>query len=746
MKKVLQFATILLLLFTSQIIYAQWDDGLWVEKQAYNWYFYSGAGLNFMSEPPTPLIGGQLICDPRKVTQFESSGTISDVDGNLLFYTDGKTVWNQNHQVMQNGTGLLGSTSATQSGLVLPKPGDPDIYYIFTAPSTFNPSDGSGLRYSEVNMQLDNGLGVVTQNKNILVSAASDEKMTAVYHADHTKIWLIGHSGNEFKAFLIDENGIDTTPIISAIGSFNYGAGQMKVSPNGEKIALVSILTGDNIEVFDFNDNTGEVSNPMQLNSLSQNGAYGVEFSPNSKYLYFSSPATGVFQVNISLNTETDILNSVVNVGPISDIGSFSGQLQVAPNGKIYLASGGTFRNLVDEIHVINYPNNAGMASGFEANIVDIGALQGNVFSAVSLPSFIQSYFESGILHDEVVCPGEEVTFSTLRIPGIESVSWDYDDPNSGADNTATTSNGTSSHAFSGPGTYTITATVTSNGAQQTATTEITILESATATQPENLMACDDGTSNASFDLDQQDSAILDGQDPSTHTVSYHTTQNDAENNTNAITNPTSYVSSGQTIYARVTTTAGCHAVTQFDLEIAPTPQLSDNLELLACSPIDLTLIAGQVDPNLSLSYYFTENDAENNTNPIANPEEYALSTDEGDVYIKGVNTEGCTEVVKLHLIRKECAIPQGISPNGDQWNQSFDLSYMNIQNIEIFNRYGRSVFNKESYTNEWFGQTDDGDELPTGTYFYVIKLEEGETFKGKQTVTGWVYVNREVN
>jgi gliding motility-associated-like protein len=84
------------------------------------------------------------------------------------------------------------------------------------------------------------------------------------------------------------------------------------------------------------------------------------------------------------------------------------------------------------------------------------------------------------------------------------------------------------------------------------------------------------------------------------------------------------------------------------------------------------------------------------------------------------------------------CSIPKGISPNGDNLNDELDLSFYNIEKLEIFNRYGSKVYSKSNYEDEWHGQSDNGNELPDGTYYYVID------FTDLETKTGWIYINRE--
>ena len=116
------------------------------------WYFGEGAGLDFNSGAPVPLTDGAL------VTQ-EGGASIADATGNLLFYTDGSTIWNRNHAQMPNGTRLRGHASSTQSAIIVPSPGDPNIYYVFTVFVQGNPG---GLRYNIVDMTLDGGLGDIT--------------------------------------------------------------------------------------------------------------------------------------------------------------------------------------------------------------------------------------------------------------------------------------------------------------------------------------------------------------------------------------------------------------------------------------------------------------------------------------------------------------------------------------------------------------------------------------------------------
>lgn len=101
--------------------------------------------------------------------------------------------------------------------------------------------------------------------------------------------------------------------------------------------------------------------------------------------------------------------------------------------------------------------------------------------------------------------------------------------------------------------------------------------------------------------------------------------------------------------------------------------------------------------------------------------------------------SEGCSNTATYTVTRVFCDIQNGISPNNDGKNEFFDLRLLNVRNLNIFNRYGTIVYSKGNYTNEWKGQSDKGEELPDGTYYYVIEFNDNQAAK-----TGWIYINRQ--
>ena len=109
-----------------------------------------------------------------------------------------------------------------------------------------------------------------------------------------------------------------------------------------------------------------------------------------------------------------------------------------------------------------------------------------------------------------------------------------------------------------------------------------------------------------------------------------------------------------------------------------------------------------------------------------------------GDYTVVVTSADGCVSEDVFPVISTTCDIPRGISPNNDGLNDNFDLSGLDVKKLVIFNRYGQEVYSKNNYKDEWHGQGRGSEELPTGTYFYMVERTNGES------KTGWVYINRE--
>ena len=126
-------------------------------------------------------------------------------------------------------------------------------------------------------------------------------------------------------------------------------------------------------------------------------------------------------------------------------------------------------------------------------------------------------------------------------------------------------------------------------------------------------------------------------------------------------------------------------------------------------------------------------------------PENYTSSSNpivitegKAGLYTVTVSTpDGCSASYSIEVENTVCTFPAGISPNGDKWNENFDLTGFGVLQFKIFSRYGNVVYEQNNYTNQWHGQDFNDHELPDATYYYYIK------FKSGVEKTGWVYVTR---
>ena len=378
----------LIFLFISSFCYAQ--------NETNNWYFGANTGLNFNSIPPTLL-------NDSSMDQLEGSSSISDANGNLLFYSDGRTVWNKNHDIMSNGTGLLGNESSSQSALIIPIPENDSLYYIFTAPLTVN-SNNAGIRYSLVNIHSNGGHGEVVQ-KNILLLTLGTEKLAAILHCNNKDIWVVvtEYNTNNFYAFSITKDGICDCPVISSVGQIQTETqGHLKFSPGGSR--LVAVMPFLDTELFSFDRNSGNVTFLDAIPGTNNNSGqvsssfYGASFSPDNSKLYVSSGwwsaldngCAKVVQYDLDapdLNLSQTIIFDNSIEGQIGNCQSGGlGALQLGRDGIIYIASWG-----YEYLHTIISPNNPGVDCEFIEDGFHLNGLSGRL----GLPNFIESYFDT---------------------------------------------------------------------------------------------------------------------------------------------------------------------------------------------------------------------------------------------------------------------------------------------------------------------------------------------------------------
>ncbi|NRA93448.1 MAG: CUB protein, partial [Psychroserpens sp.] len=564
-KKLLLYLVVLL---CGNLIYAQ--------QEASFWYFGQNAGLRFDSTTGTvtALTDGQI-------NTLEGCTSISDTNGNLQFYTDGRTVWNRQHQVMANGdyfggTGLLGDPSSTSSGLIVPKPQDATQYYIFTVdephhdnasvfPNQFtgnydsggsvpDADDGfnNGLSYSLVDMSLNGGLGdvvnteqnvpLVTYDPNDAVQSSykCSEKITAVRADDCSSFWVITHFVDKFYAFKVDEFGVDTNPVVSTVGPVvpiegyrRNALGYIKASPDGSKIAVAhfgfATVTAGNaaggVYLFDFDNDTGVVSNEIELYPPAfGDSPYGVEFSAENRKVYASlndgPNGNGASRI-VQWDLEADNIPASQQIVHTSSTFS-AGALQLGIDRRIYRVQfnfGGGANN-GRFIGAILNPEADGAAVGYDdaAVLLDINGGSQNT-GRIGLPPFIQSLFNSQI---DIIQNGLSTT--ELKLCTGESYTLRASDID-GADyfwfkDGDPLSEDTFELFVDTPGFYEVLIEQNNGECPIEGEAVVGIFDIPVATQPDDIIVCDE-TEISTFDFTIQDAQTLDAQSPADYQVRY---------------------------------------------------------------------------------------------------------------------------------------------------------------------------------------------------------------------------------
>ncbi|MBS3738040.1 MAG: gliding motility-associated C-terminal domain-containing protein [Psychroflexus sp.] len=178
----------------------------------------------------------------------------------------------------------------------------------------------------------------------------------------------------------------------------------------------------------------------------------------------------------------------------------------------------------------------------------------------------------------------------------------------------------------------------------------------------------------------------------------------------------------------------------------------SDDSDNLFCVDDKVTFSASLQDAEPAEANFEWFVNGENQNNNSATLENYSITSNQTSQSVSVEVSIGneclASEQLTFNLYAIDnCVISQGLSPNGDGQNDNLDLRFLDdrtgITSFEVFNRYGQKVYEKANYRDEFFGQSDNGNNLETGTYFYVIKFDkEDESFGIIQK--GWIYINQE--
>lgn len=412
------------------------------QGQYLNWMLLGGKKISFAFDPP---VVSNVTSTPLFHTN-EGYSCISDREGREVLYCNGQLVWGRDHQMMPNGDGLLGGVSALQGSIIVPNPSMNGLYYVFTtdhAGGSAGPNNNGVLAYSVVDLALNNGNGdVLAGQKNIILRAPVSERLTAIRHCNGHDIWVLAHEfdSDAFLAYLITDQGLNLTPVVSHVGipNMNVGGvgneaiGYMKPSPMGDKVAYTCPY-GKYAEVLKFDCSTGVLSDPVELWHPPEKGYFGLEFSPDGTNLYVSEfryafDVPYIWQFELDVHEAAVINNSRTPIGgPWQHNGNCS--MTLGPDDRIHVGVAG-----ITGMHVIRYPNEEGAACGFQANWL------ATAFHSIGMNNHLvenRSARTVAITGPTQVCNGTTGVSYTVACAHPAKNQWIYNGPNTVVSNTA---------------------------------------------------------------------------------------------------------------------------------------------------------------------------------------------------------------------------------------------------------------------------------------------------------------------
>lgn len=318
-------------------------NGLSAQRQATTWHFAAGESIRFVA-------GSAQVIPPSNIVAFEGSVTLSDSTGLLLFYTNGGNkvsdntpptvpgaIWNREDDVFFDFAGTRGgSYDAYQPALAFAKPDTSDRYCLFTVDeSNFDTGgpvagqpQGRGLRYFEIDMRANGGLGaVVIADQPVHVPA--EEGLSGTLHDNGRDYWVVTYQAaadnlsNRFVVVPVTADGPGTPAFYPQPNPIN---GVIKMAPNGRWLYCAQ-------RIYPFDPATGEIGTPISgiFPNLSNIAA---TFTADSRYLYtVAEGAEGRRLSRFDLQAP-DVAASEQIVAMFA--GETIGQMQLAPNGRIY--------------------------------------------------------------------------------------------------------------------------------------------------------------------------------------------------------------------------------------------------------------------------------------------------------------------------------------------------------------------------------------------------------------------------
>lgn len=715
------------------------------------WCFGDHHGLDFNT-------AGNPVHFSSGIYTTEACGTLCNSAGALLFYSDALSVYNKDHLIMPNGSGISGAQTANQGVAIAEVQDLPNNYYLFTLNTENTFFSPASLSYSIIDMSLNGGLGDVTI-KNQLLADSLSEKMIVIGNCSNQ--WLITHhlDSGIFYAFNLN-GGINPVPVKSYVGDYrshsSYKYGDMIASPDFKHLALANVRGNSSItntmEIYDFDENTGIVSN-RKLIDTSDFPIECVEFSADGSRLYITGYyPKGIHQYDLSLASVADITASRFMVHH----GIFAG-LRRGPDSMIYIMPYTHATNLSR----IKKPHLLGGACTFEADFLSPG-FTSTIFSAGFGTHFIKSKKELTEVKTTKteICQGTTVH---IKKEGFKTYLWSDADTSS-------------SKTLSSTGVYWLRSQNTCSTYIDTFYLTVIPTDTLFASWDTGLCAGDSivlsaentyhsflwtgGYTGKDTTLYKEAKLLLTASDSVNCKVlrkefdvsfiqflDHPNTVQKCEGDTIVLAAPLNHPdaqykwSTGASTPTIKVSTAGTKIVTATasgcmisDTIVVKETVIDTSIDGIStkCEGEILTLKALEANA----SYYWSTGQSTQSVE-LSEQGKYSLRLNKGN----------CQAIREFDISFKQCehcvVMPTAFTPNNDGRNDYFNpllyCSSITGYQLRIVNRWGQEVFSSNNFNDKWDG-TQQGVPAAAGVYFYFLKIKFGfnkdeELLKGDLTL-----------
>ncbi|MBI1308221.1 MAG: T9SS type B sorting domain-containing protein [Bacteroidetes bacterium] len=735
-------------------------------QKNYNvWFFGNSTGLDFNYNPP------KVVTDFNGHFSYEGTSSVCDSSGQLMFYTNGDTVFNRQHQILYNSFQKnYHRQDAQQAAICLPVIGYPDKYFAILGVSMFGAgiTPGSRIHYDLIDMKGDGGLG-----ESIVTEAAlpvrGEENFGVARHANGKDYWIASWDRSKpnyvFKAVRSDGPTF-TDSVEQSFGSARVsGYLGNKFSPDSKIFVGNRIYKNGNtyLTIYRFNNNTGFLSDSILIfegTGFNYRFGFNLEFSHDSRYLYIVkhdlSDPDKIIQLDLSVWDEAAVQASATLIySDINNIG-VSG-MQLGQDQKIYV-----IWYTSDFISTIDYPYNAGTNCGFVYKKINLnpGSSQ---YGGPYYPNFWSSdNLYLTISNDTIICKNGT---ANLKVELSENVPviWSTGDTTKNISVTdegwywveATNKNGTafrdSVHVLIGPKRRVYLGPDTAfcdefklllnagNHYRDYLWSTMDTVSSITVDSAGNYWvevadsnSCPDADTIA---IDQIKKPEIDLQLDSVNCEfvflkTHPPTNSSILWSTGSIDTAIGVNKKGR--YYLTSSNAFCSRTDSIDVDVLPRPEVNLGSDLKLCDELIHVFKTNETGE-------FEWSDQSTDKQLIY---ENKFITKPDTIWLR-ISRNGCSAsdtVVILPCLKTVVFIPNAFSPGNGFVNDFFGVTGLEnpqMFDLKIYNRWGELIFVSTHVKDRWDG-TFEGVSSPTGAYLYMLEAvsEDGERIHRAGTVT----------